>query len=251
MAVITLTTDLGMRDHYAGSLKGALMSAIPGSTIIDITHEIEPFNILHAAEVIRNCYGQFPANTLHLISVNLHDQRGTRTLMVKRERYCFVLPDNGLIGLIWEDDKNSEVYAMPSGMPWRDSLVHAARISLHDDLEKTGERITDYRISRMSRPLIAKEFIKGSIIYFDRFGNAVVNISRTDFEGAVNGRKFTLLFKRYSDLDSFGESYASVDEGEKVCFFNSSGNMEIALNKGNAKQLLNLNTGDSVQIDFH
>ena len=70
MAIITLTTDLGTKDHYVGLLKGSLLKLCPDSNIIDISHEIPPYNILKAAYTLKNCYPDFPEGTIHIIGVN-------------------------------------------------------------------------------------------------------------------------------------------------------------------------------------
>jgi hypothetical protein len=258
MAIITLTTDLGTRDHYVGALKGALLSAIPEANIVDITHDIEPFNILHAAFVFRNCYYDFPEGTIHLIAVNLFYAPDADTVIVQQEGHSFVAADNGLFGLVWDEGQPQRIYRVLPEKPGLSSVsgahgafVQAARHLASGDLSPIAEKITAYRISRMTRPLVSEQYIRGSIVYFDRFGNAVVNIQKGDFERVANGRRFTIAFKRYADIDHISRNYASVDESEKLCFFNASGYLEIAINKGNVKQLLNLSYNDTVQIDFH
>lgn len=254
MPIITLTTDLGTRDHYAGSVKGALISAIPDATIIDITHDIEPFNTLHAAHVLRNCYRDFPVGTIHLIGVNAFHDAVTATLVVQHQGCWFVAPDNGFFGLIWEEESPSSIFLLKeyeSIFPMRDEFVRAASHIISGTVEQIAVKATTYRMSRMTKPLISEQYLRGSIVYFDRFGNAITNIQKKDFNAMVKGRNFTVAFKRYADVESLSLNYASVDESEKMCFFNSSGYLEIAINKGNARQLLNLNYSDTVQIDFH
>ena len=99
MQIITLTTDLGMRDHYVGAIKGALLSAIPDANIVDISHDIESFNILHAAFVLKNCYAQFPMGTIHMVGVNAFHDSDTRILIVQQQGYYFIGVDNGFFGL--------------------------------------------------------------------------------------------------------------------------------------------------------
>ncbi|MFI5134617.1 MAG: S-adenosyl-l-methionine hydroxide adenosyltransferase family protein [Chitinophagales bacterium] len=259
MQIITLTTDLGTRDHYVGSVKGALLSAIPDALIIDISHDIEPFNILHAAFVLKNCYADFPKGTIHIIGVNSFHDSETGILVVKHEGYFFIGPDNGLFGLMWEEKMPAEIFKlklneeeMKSTLPLHDAYVRTTKeISARGNPSAIAEKINGFRVRVMAKPVISDQFLRGSIIYFDRFGNAVVNIQRNEFESLLNGKRFTIIFKRYSDIESISENYSAVEESEKLCFFNSSGYLELAINKGNAKQLLNLAQGDVVQIEFH
>jgi len=180
-------------------------------------------------------------------------------LIVLHEGYFFIGPDNGLFGLMWEEKMPTGIFKlkltsaeMKSTLPLHDAGVRAAKeISQRNNLTAFSEKIDAFRIRRMSKPVISQQFLRGNIIYFDRFGNAVVNIQRDDFDSFVNGRRFTVVFKRYADIESISSNYSAVEESEKLCFFNSSGYLELAINKGNAKQLLNLAQGDVVQIEFH
>jgi S-adenosylmethionine hydrolase len=160
---------------------------------------------------------------------------------------------------MWEEKKPHQIFRMNlthgeklSTLPMHDACVRAAAaIAANKHLSSIAEQVSAFRISTMAKPILSDKYLRGSIIYFDRFGNAVVNIQRSEFETIANGKRFSILFKRYSDVESMGENYSSVDESEKLCFFNSSGYLEIAINKGNARQLLNLSNGDTVQIEFH
>ncbi|HYV94710.1 MAG TPA: SAM-dependent chlorinase/fluorinase [Chitinophagales bacterium] len=256
--IITLTTDLGTRDYYAGVVKGELLKAIPDVQIIDISHEIEPYNILHGAFVLKNSYRHFPEGTIHLIGVNPFHDESSSPIIVKDEGYFFIGQDNGLFGLIWDERMPKEIFRIRlneeekfSTMPLCDVYVRAAKhLALSKNPEEIAEKIPEFRISTMGKPIISNGYMKGSIVYFDRFGNAMVNIRREEFQRLRNGRNFLIVFKRYADMDSLSINYAAVDESEKLCFFNSSGFLEIAINKGNARNLLNLNVGDFVQIEF-
>jgi S-adenosylmethionine hydrolase len=160
--------------------------------------------------------------------------------------------------LIWDEQLPKEIFRIRlndeeklSTMPLRDVYVRAAKhLAEGKTPGEIAEKISAFRIMTMGKPITSNGFMKGSIVYFDRFGNAMVNIRKEEFERLRSGRKFLVIFKRYSDLDSLSINYAAVDESEKLCFFNSSGFLEIAINKGNAHALLNLNVGDFVQIEF-
>jgi hypothetical protein len=259
MQIITLTSDLGNRDYYTGVAKGALLSAVPGATLVDLSHEVEPFNILHAAFILKNSYEAFPPGAIHLVAVNSFHDRATAPLLIQHDNYFFIGPDNGLFGLIWNEKIPEEIYRLTlteeekiSTHPLSGVYVRIAKaVAEKKTPSSLGEKIARYRVKTMGQAAVNEDFIRGNIIYFDRFGNAVANILSADFNRLLKGRKFNVIFKRYSDLDALSASYSSVDESEKLCFFNSRGYLEIAINKGNARQLLNLNTGDIVQIEFH
>lgn len=258
MAFITLTTDLGYRDHYAAAVKGELLKALPEAVIVDITHDILPFNIMHGAFVLKNGYHHFPSGTYHLIGVNMNSEAGMSHLVVMKEDYVFIGPDNGIFGLLWDGGLPDQVFRLQlqgaesqSTLPMKDLYVRALKHLVNGGgPEEIGVKTNSFRQSAIGQPIVAANYIKATIIYFDRFENAVVNIRKDEFERIQQNRNFLIYFKKYEDVDSISRNYYDVPESEKVCLFNSSGYLEIAIHKGNAMGLLNLSIGDFVQIEF-
>jgi S-adenosylmethionine hydrolase len=258
MPIITLTTDLGSRDYYAAVVKGELLRAVPGATLVDISHDIEPFNIMHGAFVLKNSYAHFPENTYHLIGVNMMHEAGIYFLVVTKDQHIFIGPDNGIFGLLWHGELPASIYQVAlseaellSTLPMKDVYVRVVKHLVEGGHpEKIGKKVSSFRMSAMGRPMIQENSIKGSVIYFDRFENAIVNIKKNEFEQARKERSFVFYFKRYDDIDVISTNYFDVPESEKLCLFNSAGYLEIAINKGNAKGLLNLSVGDIVQVEF-
>lgn len=258
MAIITLTTDLGSRDHYAAIVKGELLKAVPTATLIDISHEIAPYDIMHGSFVLKNSYHHFPEGTFHLIGVNMLNEDNMPFLVVIKDGHTLIGPDNGIFGLLWDAAPPDKIYRLKpteeelvSTLPMKDIYVRAVKhLANKGDPGSIAEKISSFRLSAMGRPVISENFIRTSIIYFDRFENAVVNLRKDEFELLRKGRRFIIYFKRYDDIESISDSYFSVMESEKLCLFNSAGYLEIAINKGKAMGLLNLNLGDIVQIEF-
>ncbi|MBK9733064.1 MAG: SAM-dependent chlorinase/fluorinase [Chitinophagaceae bacterium] len=258
MPLITLTTDFGTRDHYAAAVKGELLKAIKSATIVDISHDITPFDIMHGSFVLKNSYHHFPDGTYHLIGVNMNSEEGISHLVVMKEQHIFIGPDNGIFGLLWDGEMPKEIFQLQprkeestGTLPMMDLYVRAVKhLSEGGKPNDIGVKVAFFRQSTMGRPIISTDYIRASIIYFDRFENAVVNIRKAEFESIQQNRKYVLYFKRYDDIDIIHDNYFHVLESEKICLFNSSGYLEIAINKGNAMGLLNLNVGDIVQIEF-
>ena len=258
MPIITLTTDFGTRDYYAAVVKGEILSAIADAQIIDISHDIEPFDIMHGAYVLKNAYPHFPAGSIHIIGVNLNSETGLNHLVAAKDGHTFIGPDNGIFGLLWEGEPAAEAYQLQptaaeyaSTLPVKDLYVRVAKhICEGGKLTDIGKKSSALRQSMIGRPMSSANYIRASIIYFDRFENAIVNIRKDEFDRIGNNRPFVIFFKRYDDIEAISENYFDVPESEKLCLFNSGGYLEIAINKGNARGLLNLNIGDIVQVDF-
>ncbi|ADY51704.1 protein of unknown function DUF62 [Pseudopedobacter saltans DSM 12145] len=258
MAIITLTTDLGYKDFYQAALKGSILSTLPNVNIIDITHEIQAFNISRAAFILKNCFSYFPKNTVHLIGIDTVYSEDNKYIAVKYRDHFFVGSDNGIFSLIFDEEPQEivEINIMQDlkflHFPLADIFVKAAcHLAAGGSLKEIGIP-TDGVEERMSlQPIIESDQIKGSVIFVDSFQNVVTNVTKDLFTKVQQGRKFTLSFRRNETINQLSWHYNEVPEGEKLCLFGISDHLEIAINKGNASGLLGLNMGDIVRIDFH
>lgn len=248
MALITLTSDIGVHDFMPGAIKGQLLKENPGFNIIDISHLLSPFNYPQAAYVCRNTIFNFPEGSFHLVMVNLFDQKPSYLLLVEHNGQYIGCADNGLITMILED-KPQKVIALPLDPGKQKNTLYLVSVFAKafnsilqgKKTEDLGEIFTEHiKIQNPLRPLQGADWIEGHIIFIDNFENVVVNIHRDDFEEHRRGRRFSIVFKREEMIDKLSECYADVPEGEKLAMFNSAGYLEIAINKGNAAGLLGL-----------
>ncbi|MFD1631869.1 SAM hydrolase/SAM-dependent halogenase family protein [Pseudopedobacter beijingensis] len=257
MAIITLTTDLGYKDFYQAALKGSILSTLPDVNIIDITHEIQAFNISRAAFILKNCFSYFPKNTVHLIGIDTVYSEHNKYIAVKYRDHYFVGSDNGIFSLIFEEQPQEivEINIMQDlkflHFPLADIFVKAAcHLAAGGALKEIGIP-TDSVEERMSlHPIVEPDQIKGSVIFIDSFQNVITNITKDLFIKVQQGRKFNLSFRRNETINQLSWHYNEVPEGEKLCLFGISNHLEIAINKGNASGLLGLNINDIVRIDF-
>ena len=147
MAIITLTTDLGIKDHYVGVLKGSLLQQCADATIVDITHQIPTYDILKAAFTIKNCYADFPEGTIHLVGVNPEINDTTTYLAVKHKGYYFIGADNGVFSLIF-DEKPEQLFELNISLnpddltfPTKDIFAKAAcHLAKGGTLEMIGKK---------------------------------------------------------------------------------------------------------------
>lgn len=247
MPIITFTSDIGNQDFMPGAVKGQLLTALPNANIIDISHLLSPFNYPQAAYVCNNAIRNFPKGSFHLVMVNLFDEKPDHLLLVEHNGQYIACADNGLITLILEEAPQ-KVVALATHPTEQKNTLHCARVfaeAFRDivagkKIEELGDPEVSIKVKNPLRPVHSNDWIEGQIIFIDNFENVVVNIHRDDFEEQRKGRSFSIVFKRNETIEKISETYADVAEGEKLAHFNSSGYLEIAINKGNAAGLFGL-----------
>jgi S-adenosylmethionine hydrolase len=248
MPLLTLTSDIGHQDYLVAAVKGQLMQVNPLFNVVDISHNLSPFNYPQAAYVCRNAVRNFPAYTFHLVLVNLFEQKPEQLLFAFHKEQYILCADNGLLSMILEG-KPEMIIGLPLDKTAIKNTLYCIRIMAEavNDLA-SGKRLQDIGVPDVSfteknhlRPLLGDNWIEGQIIFIDNFENVIVNITREEFEEQRKGRSFRIVFKRDEMIDRISETYADVNEGEKLALFNSAGYLEIAINKGNAAGLFGLN----------
>lgn len=255
MTIVTLTTDFGLQDYYAGALKGALLRFGPAIQLVDISHNIKPFDIVQGAFVIRNAWTEFPPGSIHLIGVNCVYDPKFRFLIARKDGHFFLAPDNGLLTLLFEQLPEADIRELPAPagqhFPVKQSFADAVGyLTSGKPFEALGSPAGPI-LERISlQAVIMPGRIRGTIIQVDNFENAVINIRRDVFEKNANGRAFSLFFKRNDPITRLCNNYCDVPVGEPLCLFNSAGFLEIAVNMGKAATLLGLKTEDVVEVVF-
>lgn len=274
MSIITLTSDMGHKDYYVGALKGSIYKQLPDVRIVDISHEVQPFNKFEAAFFVKNALLEFPENTIHIIAVddtpkiniNLPSKNDEWPTVMRYKNQYLIGVDNGIFGLILGEDQAqsmhriSEVLTSPNifQFPAKNILAKIAiRIAQGEALDSIGEPIENFRLMNNGLPVIEEHLIRGSVIYVDVYGNLITNITEDLFKSVGKGEPFTMYFKNRSYfIDKISGSYNDVPHGERVGVFNSSGLLEIAINQGvpgnggGANELLGMRINDVVRIEF-
>lgn len=258
MAIITLTTDLGLTDYYVASVKAAIFKEIPTINIVDITHQIPYFDIQKTAFVIKNCYADFPENTIHIIGVNSEADLEVPHVAIQYNGHYFIGADNGIFSLIFDTIPEKIVELTISQdtdrvtFPTRDVFVKAAcHIARGGTLEVIGKPKQEITVRTMFRAISENNIIKGMAIYVDHYGNIITNITESLFKSFGKGRRFTLFFRSEEyEIKMINNTYSSVPEGERVALFSSTGYIEIAINKGDASRLFGIHQGDVIRIEF-
>lgn len=262
MPIITLTTDLGTKDHYLARLKIAIYRGTPETTVMDISHDIDKFNITQAGFVIRNIYREFPPGTVHLLGVRPEADVQSAHLIVHEEDQYFLSADNGIFTFIF-DHVPEEVYEINISQdtddltfPTKDVL---GKVAIHLAKGGTPEIVAKASIIKNNytrlMPITSPDSLKGHIVHIDSYENVITNISRKMFADTGRGRSFKINFRR-ENLKVIHRSYNAVGPGEAVAIFGIGGFLELAINQGNsaagggAASLFGLKVDDLIRIDF-
>lgn len=257
MSIITLTTDWGIKDFYLAALKGTILNQIPEATIVDVSHEINPFDLNEASYILRNTWENFPEGTIHLIGISSEASPDHPHLLIKEKGQYFIGADNGLFCLLF-DETPTEIYELDViqssdkfTFSTKDVFVNVAKHVLENkDLNKLGEKIPDLIKRTAFQPVVDPGVIKGKIIYIDHYQNVVTNISEKLFKEVCRKHKFQILVNagQYR-ITKIHTSYSDVGEGELVALFGTDNLLEIAQNRGRAAGLLGLELDDVVRIE--
>ncbi len=274
MPLITLTTDFGTKDHFVGAVKGAIFSELSDAKIVDITHEISPFNITETAYILKNSYKSFPKGTIHIIGVDSELSEENKHIALELDNHFFVCPDNGLISMIASEIKPSKIVEInihdrvESSFPVLDVFVQVACfIARGGNLGVIGKEIKSFKKMIEIQPKVNQKQtqIIGGVIYIDNYGNVISNISQKMFNEIGKGRDYKVTSSRYTFHKIFSKYNEVVGknlndprqyDGNKLAIFNSAGFLEIAVYRSNLKTvggastLLGLEYRDPIIIDF-
>jgi S-adenosylmethionine hydrolase len=244
MQIVTLSTDIGNQDYLAGAIKGQLLSHNSNFVIADITHQLSQANFPQAAYVCSNAFKHFPQQTIHIIIINLFENP-KQMLVIKYNGQFIICPDNGIatmiIGKIPEQFVTIDISSQHNILDITYKIATVIdKIEKGIELNELGTVAENIVEKNSLKPLIDKDWIEGQILFIDNFENVVINITKEEFEEQRKGRNFKIVFKRNEVIETISNNYASVNEGEKLAWFNSAGYLEIAVNKGNMAGLFGL-----------
>lgn len=264
MPIVTLISDLGTKDYYVAAVKGAILSLAPATTLIDISHEIPPFDIFQAAFNLKNAFQNFPKGTIHLIGVDASGGAHARNLAIVYQGHVFVGSDNGIFSIIFEEEPEMIIeiqLGTEDGdltFPMRDILAKAVGfIANGGNIEVLGPKVGGFIERGIFNPVHTGNEIRGTVIYVDGYGNVFTNITVKDFEKSCEQRNYAIYFAAANQpIRKISLHYDEVPEGERLAIFSSSGYLQIAINKGvhgsggGASQLFGLKLNHSIRIEF-
>ncbi|ADW18554.1 protein of unknown function DUF62 [Desulfobulbus propionicus DSM 2032] len=258
-AVITLTTDFGLLDPYAGQLKGALLTGCPDATIIDITHAIPAWDVVTAAVTIRTSYAFFPRSTVHLIVVDPGVGSQRAILAATGGGHFFVAPDNGILSLLVLDHKIETIHRVEhpdffaAGVSptfhGRDIMAPvAAALAQGTRLDHVGPPLApaDIKMAIVPATVAAAGCLQGQVLRIDHFGNVRTSIRAGG--GRFDPTCFGFLEIGDQQIAQLVRTYNEAQSGTLFVLIDSSGYLEIAANQASAAQMIGCSVGDPITV---
>jgi S-adenosyl-L-methionine hydrolase (adenosine-forming) len=256
--VVALLTDFGVRDHYAGTMKGVVLGICPEASLVDISHDVPPHDVLSASLELSASYKFFPPGTIFLVVVDPGVGSPRRPLAAEAGDYRFVAPDNGVLSAVFKETPPKRVvelterrFARPTvsrTFEGRDRFAPAAAwLAKGTELKALGRLVGDYVRLPIPDPVVTDRDVRGEVLRVDRFGNLITNIDRKTFERL--GRPGDVVFEIRAGEHLVGRlvtTYAEIAPGEVCCVFGSTDHLEIAANSASAADTLHLGRGAAV-----
>lgn len=255
--LITLTTDFGTTDHFVGTMKGVILSIAPLAQIVDITHNIQPFDILDGSFATAQVYRYYPKKTIHVVVVDPGVGSTRRPLLAEAAGQYFVAPDNGVLSFVLSGENakvrhitNERYFLKPLSRTFHGRDVFApvaAHLAAGVLPSRFGPRIDDYLLLGTDKPArVAKDAWTGRVLKIDRFGNIITNFHAHDFP-RLKTRPFELKIGS-ARVTRLALTFTECALEELFAIVGSSGHVEVALNQNSAAARLGCGAGAPVQL---
>jgi S-adenosylmethionine hydrolase len=264
MSIITLLTDFGTKDEYAGLMKAVILSINPSVVIIDITHQIDSQDIVQAAFALYSSYGYFPEGTVHLVVVDPGVGSERSLLALEMKQQFFIAPDNGVLTLLFTEAKITSLVRITNSRYFRSSVsptFHGrdiiapvgAHISGGIDIGKLGPELdvqTAVHLNHLHPQISEDGQLVGKIVVIDNFGNLITNIDSEALSAVYpigEKRKIQILIGSHV-ITGLSRTYDNVRLKTPLALIGSRGYLEIGVNKGHAARTLKAQKGDTVRV---
>ncbi len=253
-ALITLTTDFGLRDPFVGIMKGVMLAINADVKLVDLTHEVESFGVLEGALTLAESYRYFPPGTIHLVVVDPGVGSERRPILVSTPDCVFIGPDNGIFTLVYEREPAFEVRHIIAEQYFRRPVSRtfqgrdifapvAAWLTRGRPPEHFGPVIGDYVRVEIPKPVPSGEGLTGSVLRVDKFGNVTTNFRPGDLPAP-----FRLLIHKRA-ITRLVSSYSEGNPGEIFAIVGSAGFVEMSARESSAAAILKAKKGDPVRLE--
>jgi S-adenosylmethionine hydrolase len=256
--IITLTTDWNSKSYYEGAVKGALLSECGDVNIVNISHEITPFNITQAAFVLKNSYKFFPPKTVHIIAINSNYSNTQTYNLLSFDNHYFLCTDNGFFSLFLDEEpqfsieietKNQSEAIFPE-LSVYPKIIN--KIIQNIPFEEIGKPTTHKVELPKLLPTYDNDSITAHVINIDSYNNIICNVTREKFEEIRKGRKFEIIVQNNNYIiDKITSKYTETSNGDILAIFNSVGLLEIAQKNGKISEMLGIVVKSNIKIKFY
>ncbi len=254
-ALITLTTDFGLRDPFVGIMKGVILAINAEAKLVDLTHEVKSFDVLEGALTLAEAYAYFPPGTIHLVVVDPGVGSERRPILVSTPDAAFIGPDNGIFSLVYEREPAFEVRHIIAEQYFRKPVSRtfqgrdifapvAAWLSRGKPPEHLGPVIGDYIRAETPKPEPSGGVMMGSVLRVDKFGNVTTNFRPGDLPA---GFRLLIHKRRITHLVS---NYSAGKAGEVFAIVGSAGFVEISARESSAAAKVGAKKGDRVRLEL-
>ncbi|MBN1427695.1 MAG: SAM-dependent chlorinase/fluorinase [Anaerolineae bacterium] len=275
--IITLLTDFGERDAYVGAMKGVILSIVPGAQMVDISHQVAPQNIYQAATILAGMYAYYPSHTIHLAVVDPGVGTRRQPIALETPHGIFVAPDNGILTLVRLQEPSSTPVLLENSAYWLSSpgsTFHgrdifspvAAHLARGVPVREMGAVLDTLVMLPLDPIEITPTAIRGKVVYIDHFGNLITNIRLLSWSSSDNLERDTLQIQSgtanpirfqaatarvtggWHVIRGIHQTYGMVEDGQAVATVGSNGELEIAINQGNASDILAIRVNDPITL---
>ncbi len=263
MACITLLSDFGLQDASVASVKGLLFQHAPALPVFDISHMAEPYHMQQASYLLRMAYNNFPRGSFHIVLCDVYHVANPAMILCYKDGHYFIAPDNGIVPLAFFNKYEAAIqcFELAAGQNINDWTIRATEV-IKSVCEAGDINTLDYAPVTLSnklvhwQPTLVGNTLECHVMHIDRYENVIVNLTRETFENSRRGRNFRIQFARHT-VREISNSYADVRLDDMLCWFNSTGYLEIAINRGKAASMLGLKLDrekhllyTTIKIDF-
>jgi S-adenosyl-L-methionine hydrolase (adenosine-forming) len=256
LSIIALLTDFGTSDWFTGETKGVLFGIAPNVHIVDITHQIAPGDIRSGAFALKASYKSFPLQTIFCVPIDPDTSGSCTAIAIQSDRYTFVGPDNGVLSWAVEDEHILSIVKLtdirffrnPLSMTFRGRDIFApvaAHLSEGVSIKALGPILMGYKHLPVPVPHVTGDTVSGEILYIDRFGNIITNITK---ELLSKNSSFNFHSSGINQVLPLASTYDSVEQGKAMIYAGSTGFIEIGIHSGSAAKEFRIKCGDTVDF---
>lgn len=258
-AIITLTSDFGLKDPYVAEMKAVILGINRKATVVDLTHEIEKFNIRMGAYMLASASPYFPKGTIHVAVVDPSVGTKRHPILIQTKKSFYVGPDNGVLILAAKNEGIQHIYKIANRklmLPKVSNTFHgrdmfapaAAHLSSGIPPEEFGPEIHKVLTPDFAKVTKRKNLFMGEVMHVDGFGNIITNISENDLKTMKIKHKVNVKLKNARLELKLCKAYAEVEQKQPLAIIGSHNFLEISINQGDAATFFKVRSGDKVTV---